>query len=245
MPSITIIVPALNEEGNLEATVNGIVPLLGKWFEDYEIFLFDDGSSDQTGAIAERLAAQNKKIKVIHNLQPMGLGYNYKKGVKLAEKDYVMMVPGDNDILRDSFEGMFKRLGEKEIIIPYTGNMEIRPLGRRMLSKAFTNLMNFLFGLKLRYFNGVVIHKRALIQSIQIQTDSFAYQAEALIKLIRSGHSYLELPQFIRERKHGKSKALRFSNLWRVFKTVGGLFCQIHFSRRKTERAAERVPDKT
>lgn len=225
--SITVIVPALNEQGNIEGTIQEILPVLESEFKDYEILIFNDGSSDKTGEISERIAQANPKIKVIHNAKPMGLGYNYKKGVSLATQDYVIMVPGDNDLSRQSFLEIAQSIGKKDIVIPYTGNMEIRPKGRQILSHIYTVLMNFLFGLNIKYFNGTVVHKRPLIQGITIETDGFAYQAEALIKLLRQGQTYLELPMYLKERSYGKSKALRPRNIYRVIKAVLQLFYQI------------------
>ena len=110
MTTLTAIVPALNEQGNIESTIDGIVPLLDKFFKDYEVLIFNDCSSDETGTLAEKLASKNKNIKVIHNPRTMGLGYNYKRGVEIATKDYIIMIPGDNEITTDSLETMFKKL---------------------------------------------------------------------------------------------------------------------------------------
>jgi dolichol-phosphate mannosyltransferase len=225
--SLTVIVPAYNEEGNLRGTIESIVPLLEREFGDYEILIFNDFSADQTGKIADELASGNKKIKVIHNPRNMGLGFNYKKGVEMASKDYVIMIPGDNEITNESFEIMFKNLGAKDIVIPHTVNTEIRPLGRQALSKGFTTLMNLISGLNIKYYNGTVIHKRSIIQSIGIETDSFAYQSEALIKLIKSGKTYIETPMYLKERGYGKSKALRLKNVVRVLKSMGKIFYEV------------------
>lgn len=231
MKSISIIVPALNEEGNLSGTLEEIIPLVSKNFSDFEVLIFDDHSSDQTGIIAEEWAKKNNKIKVIHNPKTMGLGYNYKKGVQIATKDYVMMVPGDNEITGDSYQSMFNLLGNEEIIIPCTVNMEIRPFLRRLFSNLFTKTMNLLFGLNLRYYNGTVIHKRQVIQSIEIVTNSFAYQAEILVKLLKKGHSYRQTDMVIKPRTHGGSKAIRLKNILQVLKILVRLFFEIHFKK--------------
>jgi len=220
LSSLTVIIPAYNEAGNIAETLAAVVPFIEKYFQDYEILVFDDCSKDDTGKIAESVAAQNPKIKVIHNPKNMGMGYNYKAGVKMARKDYVVMVPGDNDILEKTFDPLFQAVGEKDIILAYTADMSMRPWGRVILSKTFTGLMNLLFGLRLKYFNGIVVHRTDLVRSIAIETDSFAYQAEALVKLLRKGASYLELPQYIRERRYGSSKALGLRNIARVLKTI-------------------------
>lgn len=221
MSSITVVIPAYNEAGNLPGTLEEIVPLVQKHFSDYEIFVFDDYSRDDTGKIADAEARKNPKIKVIHNHRNMGLGYNYKTGVKMASKDYVIMVPGDNEITGASYEAMFEALKQgKDIVIPYTANMEIRPILRQILSRTYTFFINILFCLRVKYYNGTVIHKRGIIQSIDIETDGFAYQAEALIKLIRRGVSYAEVPMILNERAYGESKALNPRNVFRVVKTL-------------------------
>lgn len=221
MASLTVIIPAYNEEGNINGTLEEIVPLVTGCFEDYEVLVFNDCSADATGAIADAVARKNPKIKVIHNPLNMGLGYNYKTGVKMASKDFVIMVPGDNEITAGSYEILFHALKEgKDMVIPYTVNVEIRPWLRRFLSRAYVMLINVLFGLRVKYFNGPVIHKRTLIQSIAIETDGFAYQTEALIKLIRRGCTYAEAGMFLKERGYGKTKAFDLRNVYRVLKTV-------------------------
>ncbi len=229
MSSLTVVVPALNEEKNIDATVTSLVPLLEKVFDDYQILVFDDASRDRTGEIADSLAVKNRKVQVIHNPQTMGLGYNYKKGVELAKKDYIIMVPGDNEITIESLQTIFQHLGEKDIVVPYTNNMEVRPLYRRLLSKTYTWTNNLLFRTNLIYFNGPVVHKRELLQKIDIRTNSFAYQTEILVKMIHNGCSYVEVPIYIKERTLGKSNALRMKNIVRVFKSTLDLLKHIYF----------------
>ncbi|MBI2915555.1 MAG: glycosyltransferase family 2 protein [Elusimicrobia bacterium] len=228
MSSITVIVPALNEESNLESAVRDILPSLKRYFQEFEVLIFDDGSSDQTGKIADQIASNIPQVKAIHNPKTMGFGYNYRKGVEMAGKDYILMIPGDNEITTESYEVMFQKVGEKDMIIPHTLNTEIRPWLRRFLSKIYTMTNNFLFRTSLLYFNGPVLHKRSLIQAIGIQTDSFAYQTELLVKMIRKGYTYTETGMWLKERK-GKSKAFRLKNVVRTIQSIVQLFFKVYF----------------
>lgn len=232
MFSLTLIVPALNEEGNLQPTVLSIQPILEKYFSDYEILIFNDASQDQTGKIADELVSRNSKIKVIHNSQTMGLGYNYKRGVELAKKEYISMIPGDNEITVESFEIMFKKLGETDMIIPYTVNPEVRSISRQLLSQGFTFLINKISGLNLKYYNGPVAYRRDLIQSIEIETNSFAYQSEALIQLLKAGHTYLETPMYIKAKEFGTTKAFHISNITRVLQSIIKIFYAVHIQKK-------------
>ena len=217
---ISVIIAALNEEENLELTYKKIVEAIKGRFSEYEIIIFDDGSIDRTGKIADGIALRDKWVSVVHHKKPMNLGYVYRSGIMMASKEYVILVTGDNDVPQEALEDTFDLRGQADIVIPYHINPEIRPLTRRILSKGFVCLMNNLFSLKLRYYNGMVLHKTAVVNSISITTNSFAYQAEVLVKLLKKGHSYIEVGIELADRKKGKSKALKISNVVNVVKSI-------------------------
>lgn len=227
--TISIIVPAHDEEGNLQATVDGIVEILSKRFSDYEILIFNDFSTDKTGKIADNLAAKNPKIKVFHNDKNMGLGYNFTKGVEIAEKDYIMLVPGDNAITSGSIAEICDAAGQADIVTLYTVNTWVRPFSRRVVSKAFTVIMNMITGLNLRYYNGPCLHKSSIVKPLPMTTTGFAYMASILARLIKSGHSYIEIGMYITEREYGGSKAFRMKNVLSVSKTLLKLLWKIRF----------------
>ncbi len=226
--SLFVIVPALNEEKNIGPTVEMVREAAKIKFGECHIAIFNDGSRDRTGEVAERLAKSFSNLQVIHHDHPKGLGYCYKEGVRLADCEYVIMVPGDNEGLKTSFEKIFSFTGQAEIVIPHTSNPYVRPVLRRLISSCFVLLLNALFKLRLRYYNGCVLHRTEIINSIEIKTDSFAYQAEALIKLIRKGRSYVEVGVPIQERPTGNSKAFRLKNVKNVVTAIWNLVGDIY-----------------
>lgn len=228
--SISVVIPAYNEAANLAAAVESACAAAEKHFRDYEILVIDDASTDGTGELADRLAAANPRVKVTHNAENKGFGYNYRLGARQAAMDYVGVLPGDNEITAESVDAIFALTGTADMVLPYHANAAERSLFRRALSGAFTALINLLFGHSLRYYNGPVIHRRELLASAPMTTDGFAYQAEILLHLLRRGHSYVETGMNIRSRQHGHSKALYPVNVWRVFSTVGRLFWRLRIA---------------
>lgn len=225
--TISIVVPALNEEASIAAAVEQIVPAVENRFADWEIVLVDDGSTDATGAIMDKLAAGNPHLRVVHNEHNLGFGGAYKRGVAAARFEYVMMVPGDNEFPTEGLIPILDAVGKADMILPYVINPEVRPLFRRVASRVFTMLMNFLFGLRIKYYNGVVVHRTALVRQITITTDGFAYQAEALVKLLKKGTSYLELGTTLRECRGRNSKALKPKNLAVVVSSIVNIYRQV------------------
>lgn len=225
---ISIIIPAFNEEKNLEAAVKGLVPLLEKEesLKDYEILIFNDGSIDRTGKIADSLAKENFRVKATHNSKNMGLGYNFGKGAEMAAGEYITWFPGDNENLPRPFVNTLKHIGEADVIIPYVTNIRARSLKRRFLSRAYTFLINFLFGLNIRYYNGLTVYKRNLLFKIPAWGNGFAYAVEILVPLIKSGASYKEVAVEIRPTS--RSSALKPKRIAGVIKTILSLFLRMN-----------------
>lgn len=233
---ISIIVPAYNEEKNLsDAIVSLCATLKSKGIsEQCEIIIFNDCSKDKTGEIADSLAKTNVNIRVFHNKKNMGLGYNFKEGVKVAKGEYITWLPGDNENLMDSFVETLNYAGMADIIIPFTANQEVRPFIRRLVSNIYTKTNNLLFGLDLTYYNGLSVYKREFLNILMPQmTHSFAFSAEIIINLLKSGATHIEVPIKIKPRTHGKSSAFKTKNIIGVVKTISFLFWNINIKKKR------------
>ena len=231
--TITVIIPALNEEANIRSTYNEVMNALQGCFEDYEIIVFNDSSVDKTGSIIDELADENPHVKAIHNKVNMGLGYCYLTGVSMAQMNYVILVPGDNEYLGFSIRKMFKFVGYADMVTSYSINMENRPYIRRMLSRLYTLLVNALFNMELNYYNGIVIHRRDILQKMNISTSGFAYQSLILTQFLCSGHTFLEVGTYLRPRKSGRSTALKLRNVISVLSDVGKHWVKICLLKRQ------------
>ena len=227
---ITVIIPALNEEKNIEVAIDSAIAAINGCVDDYEIIVINDGSRDRTGPLAEAKAQSNPKIKVYHNDGNKGYGYTFTRGIKSATKSYISAYPGDNDISGSSFRDLMEEIGKEDLVITYMADMKNRTFLRRLLSRSFVALMNGLFGLKLRYYNGLFIFKRSIVQSMPVKSNSFAIIAEYIVRMIKSGCSYREICFVHTGRKAGKSTALRPRNVIKVIKTIGILVKDFHFT---------------
>jgi glycosyltransferase involved in cell wall biosynthesis len=226
-PTLSVIMPALNEEAHLADAIDEATRAVEGRFSDWEILVFDDGSTDRTGAIADEIAAKNPRVRVTHNGSPKNLGGVYKQGVEMARFEYVVMVPGDNENPASSLVDALDAVGKAEIVLPYVDKSN-RSRFRSGVSRAYVGLMNTVFGLRVRYYNGTVIHRTENVRSIRIKTDSFAYQSEALIKLLRRGKSFVEVPVVIERASSKESKAFRPKNIYGVAAALVRLMIEVH-----------------
>ena len=213
--------PAFNEEKNIKEAINEVLSVVKDFdIKKYEIIVVNDCSTDNTLNIIKHQSKIHDSVKVVDNKKNIGFGGSYKIGVKNAIMDFVIMIPGDNAHPGKGIAPILNLAGYADIIIPYSKNPGTRTLARRIISKIFTSVVNILFFKNVPYYNGLVLHKTKLIQNIEIKTDSFAYQAESLVRLLNNGASFISVGVDINERDHGKSSAFKIKNVIQVIKAI-------------------------
>lgn len=206
--SLTVVSPALNEEKNIKDAAMGMVSALNTAGIDWEIIIVDDGSTDATGSITEELARKEPRIKVLHHQRPMGVGCSFRDGALTATKTAVTYLPGDGENDPGELIKYIHLLKHVDIIVPFVINREVRSKTRRFLSSLYLRIINLSFGTTFNYTNGNVIYKKGIFDKVQLQSNSFFFQTEYLLKATRAGFTFAEVPIRIRGRQKGESKAL-------------------------------------
>ena len=227
-PTLSVIMPALNEEKNIEAAINSTFEALKKYNIDGEIIVVNDGSSDDTKNIVENLAQNNDLIKLINHDKPQGIGASFWDGVKHSNNDVVVMFPGDNENDPDDALRFFYLMNDVDIVIPFIHNLDVRDRIRRIISSIYRFIVNVSFGINLNYTNGTIFFRRIILEGLELNTTGFFFNAELLIKLIRHGYLFAEVPNFLSVRGGGKSKAISLKSLIIVIKGYLRLFFDIY-----------------
>ena len=223
--SISIIIPALNEEGNIQGSIDSAVYAAEKHFDDYEIIVVNDGSTDDTLKIIEENVKTNDKVNVISHPEPRGFGASYNTGRKNVKMKYCVMVHGDNVFDKNTLSDVFSHVGQADVVCGFIANPESRSRTRRIISTLFTKLMNSIFRLELKYFNGIQIHQTEWLKNLELKSNGFGFQAELLIKALRDGKRYVEVPYIHTERPGGgATKILKLKNIISVIKTISYLY---------------------
>lgn len=214
---VTIVMPALNEEKNIIPSIKLVQNVFSDLNTPYELILINDGSIDNTGKICDDFSNQNKRIYVIHHKKPRGMGSCYKEALNLSKMQYFMLIVSKNECEEKSIKSIIKSRKKADMVIPYTTNQNERDFFRRHVSQLFTYLLNILTGIKLNYFNGTVLHNTHLLKSISFDANYHTFQSEALIKLIKLKHSYIEVPTIVNWNKKHKTSAFKIQNISSVF----------------------------
>lgn len=219
--SLSILIPAYNEEENILNTLNNVYYGLYGLDIKYEIIIIDDGSTDNTAILVQKNIEKYPNVFLLRNGKNKGFGYSYHRGVQNAKMKYTVMVHGDNAWGKDTLHAFFKKLGTADVVIGYTKNMwHSRHWTRTFISKSFTLLMNAMLKKNLHYYNGLQIHRSKILKQMKIKSKGYSFQAEVLIKGLRHSTSYVEVGMELMERELGITKAFKIKNILEVLTTI-------------------------
>jgi glycosyltransferase involved in cell wall biosynthesis len=226
--SVSVIIPAYNEEADIEEAVSIVSKLTSKYIKDYEIIVINDGSTDDTASAIKRAQKKCKQLRVITHQKNMGFGEGFRDGIKNATKKYITGFPADIDQTVEILSDLIKNRENADIVSSYVTNLHSRPLERKFFSICFKTLMNLLFQLNLKYYTGYFICRVDLIKKIKLISGNTAILAEAKIRLIKAGYKFMEIPYETRPRLHGYTKALTINNIIQTFKLIFVLIRDIY-----------------
>ena len=213
--SLSVIIPAYNESGNLPALIPYICDEMARMLPDFEVLIVNDGSHDGTGQIADTMALADARIRVIHHPFNLGVGAAQKTGFSHARGEWVVVVPADHQFdVRD----LRKYLALRECHDVVGGRRIDRqdPVSRCFVSWLFNRSMRFLYDVKLRDLNWVKMWRRSLFDRIKIQSAGFAGDAEMVIKAQRLGMRIVEVDVPHYPRTWGVPVQIRFRTVFRT-----------------------------
>jgi glycosyltransferase involved in cell wall biosynthesis len=224
--TLSIFFPAYNEEENIRETILRTVRVVedSPYIGAYEIIIVDDGSSDQTQLIAERLASQYTGVRVVHHPRNRGYGAALKTGIAAARMDYVFFTDADLQFDIVELQNLLVHLSRYSVVIGYRAPRCDPPL--RLLNAWGWNWLNrLLFGLRVRDIDcAFKVFKRDAIQSLRLKSSGAMISAETLIRLTRKRIAVKEVPVSHLPRKKGFASGAKFSVILKAMDEMIGLY---------------------
>jgi len=239
---MTIMIPALNEEENLEAAVRAVHQTAREALvEPFEIIVLDDGSTDRTGEIARRLAAELPEVFVVQHQTPMGVGYCFREALRLAKGNRFTGFAGDNNVAPRLIEELLSNADKADVVVSYIVNTEERGSLRHVVSTLFSMTYVLFFGIHLKYINGNTVWPTQLLRDCNIRARGYSIMAETNVKMLRRGVTFMEIPGEM-NKSATKSQAIKLKNFIEVIGTFFRLVWQVHFLQKETySRPARRI----
>lgn len=221
--SLTVAIPALNEERNIENAVRSVLDASAKVPDlSVEILVVDDGSTDRTSEIAHSLTQRFRNVRLLRNPRNLGLGASMRRAIEEARGEKFLFVPGDNDMPKSTLELLFGNAYLADVVMCYFLNDECRGRIRFLVSNTFMLIYTTVFDLYVQYINGPAVYPVAALRGLGLHSTRFTIVAEINVKLLRQGATFSEVPSYRQTGLHG-STSFSFTSLVETVR----VFCQL------------------
>lgn len=229
LDSLSIFFPFWNEEENVERVVMKAIPIARKVSDKWEIIIVDDGSSDKTPQIADKLARENENVRVARHVPNRGYGAALKEGFMSCKYKTVVFTDGDGQFDFSQVERFIDKIETNDIVIGFRE--------KRRDNRVRHVLMNMLkiwdftfFGFRFKDIDcGFKMFKKSAIDEIMpLRSEGAMISTEILAKAKKKNLKIAQVPVTHYKRLHGKESGadlfvitraiLESMRLWRNMK---------------------------
>jgi glycosyltransferase involved in cell wall biosynthesis len=182
LPSLSIIFPCYNEEGNVGRVTRAALDAAPEFADVFEIIIVDDGSRDRTGEIADRLAAETPRVRAVHNRPNIGYGGALARGLREARYDWIFFTDGDGQFDIRELPKLINLLDACDFAVGCRRH-RADSLVRSLNGWCWGVLVRLLFGLKVRDIDcAFKLLPKSLIDRIELRSQGALISTELLAR---------------------------------------------------------------
>jgi glycosyltransferase involved in cell wall biosynthesis len=217
--SLSIVIMAFNEA----ATIRRQALAAAKFLDDHldgrgEVVVVDDGSSDETGRIADELAAGEPRVRVVHHGVNKGMGAAINSGYRAAQCEFVTQLPGDAQVEPETLARFLPLLARYDLVLSEYEKRGDGPL-RAFITWGYQTTALAVLGNRCA-FTGTMVFRRSLIDGMPIRSRTFMANVEVPLRMLRDGVEPGMVTITCVARESGRSKVLSFRRILRVLREM-------------------------
>ena len=192
--SISVVLPAFNEEINLPSVVRETLSVLQLLFSDYELILVNDGSHDHTGAICEELSETSPTIRVVHHPVNRGYGAALRSGFAAATKEWTFFMDADGQFRFEDVVQFIPHLNRYDMVVGYRAPRH-DPWPRLLTARIGNFLACRLLPVRVRDINcAFKIFKREKLCFLDLLSEGGFINTELLALAAAEKWTFIEVP---------------------------------------------------
>jgi putative flippase GtrA len=218
--SISIVLPAYNEEAVIATTVSRVFQTLSRIVADFEILIVNDGSKDRTGVIVAAIAAREPRVHLISHQVNQGAGAALVSGFMRATKAYTFYMDSDGQFDILDLARMLPYLNEYDGVFGYRLNRQ-DPWIRKLNARCWNQVVRFTFNLRIRDIDcAFKIFRTDYFSQVMLEAHGALLLTEVVYKFARAGYSYTEVPVRHLPREGGNPTGAKPSVILHAFKEL-------------------------
>lgn len=219
---LSVVLPAFNEEAVIERTVRSCVGVLAELAPDFEILVVDDGSRDRTGAIADHLATEDSRVRVVHNRPNRGYGGALMAGFDAVSKELTFFMDSDGQFdIRDIATLLnLREGGGHRVVLGYRKHRN-DPFIRLVNAWGWKMLVSLLFGIRVRDVDcAFKLLDTELMRLCDLHAEGAMISTELLVKIKKLGEPCVEVPVLHYPRVYGSASGANVRVIIRAFREL-------------------------
>jgi len=225
--SISVILPAYNEEDNILKTLDRAREVLNGLGIQHEIIVVNDGSTDNTANLVRETISANLSLKVVDHPVNRGYGAALKSGLRAASKSLIFFTDSDLQFDISELERLLEWIDRHPIVIGYREERRDHVL-RRAMAWGWGVLIRFLFNLNVRDIDcAFKLFRREVFKDISIDSIGAFVNSEILIRAQKQGFTIKEIPVAHFPRKLGVPSGARPKIILRAFRELLKLYWEL------------------
>ena len=220
MLSLSIVLPAYNEETNVENAVNEVSAVARQLNMDHEIILVNDGSTDRTGEVARELAGRIPNLRIVEHFPNRGYGGALKAGFDAASKELIAFFPADKQFDFREVELLLHRIDDADIVCGYRANRRDNVI-RKLNAFGWKMVVRLLLGNLCRDIDcGFKVFRRRILSQVKMVSDGAMVDTELLAGARARGFNIVEEPLTHLPRTSGEATGANFKVIARAFRDL-------------------------
>ena len=220
MSNLSIVLPAYNEEANVESAVEQASAVAQQLGMEYEIILVNDGSADRTGEIGRELMERVPHFRLVEHYPNRGYGGSLKAGFAAATKDLIAFAPADNQFDFGEIHLLLDALDGADIVSGYRAKREDHFV-RRLNALGWNTLVRVLFGYLCHDIDcGFKLFRREVLDHVTIISDGAMIDTELLAGARARGFRIAEVPVTHLPRVGGEATGANFKVVAKAFRDL-------------------------
>ena len=220
MSSLSIVLPAYNEEANAASAVEQVSTVAQQLGIEYEIILVNDGSADRTGEIGRELMERVPHFRLVEHYPNRGYGGSLKAGFAAATKDLIAFVPADNQFDFGEIHLLLDALDGADIVSGYRAKREDHFV-RRLNALGWNTLVRVLFGYLCHDIDcGFKLFRREILDHVHLASDGAMIDTELLAGARARGFRIAEVPVTHLPRVGGEATGANFKVIAKAFRDL-------------------------
>lgn len=241
LPGVSIVLPAYNEEDNVEAAVRQALEVMEELALPHEVMVVDDGSTDRTAELARGLMAGDApRVRVLRHPHNQGYGAALRTGFAHARHELLFFTDCDLQFHPGELKYFLPLMGEHDMAIGFRVYRYDTVL-RSIVSWIYNRLVGVLFRLRVRDVDcAFKVMRREVVEQVGLECDNFFISTELVARARKWRFRIIEKGVRHYPRVAGET-TVRPSDVPRTFKEIGRMWQRIYLpTRRQLDARAAR-----